>query len=52
MNEPKQPKPVPAGEPQGYNAAAVDAAIAQARRKAKVSGKEARMIHALLKGRG
>lgn len=48
----KEPKPVPAGQSQGYNAAAVDAAIAQARRNAKISGKEARMIHALLKGRG
>jgi hypothetical protein len=41
-------------EPQAprYNAEAVEAAIAQARRKAHVGGREARMIHALLKGHG
>lgn len=45
MNNPQEPV-----APR-YNAEAVDAAIAQARRKAKVSGREAKMIHALLKGR-
>jgi hypothetical protein len=34
-----------------YNAEAVDASIAQARRTQRVSKREAQLIHAILKGR-
>lgn len=35
-----------------YNPEAVDVAIEQANRRSKVSGRERKMIHAILKGRG
>lgn len=38
--------------PPHYNPEAVDVAIEQANRRSKVSGRERKMIHAILKGRG
>lgn len=40
----------PSKEPGGYNPVAVSKAIASSRQK--IGGKEAKLIHALLKGRG
>lgn len=55
MAEPKNPGPaLPPGGRFGYCPSAVDAAIKAQNRsgRGKIGGKEARLIHALLKGRG
>lgn len=47
MTDTKQPRPTLSPR---YNAVAVDNAIRSSRKR--ISGKEAKLIHALLKGRG